>query len=289
VPSFAGDLEIIEARFSGDFSEQPSVSDPRVATVAPDWLADLRLRAPPRSCRVINRTMELFLSGEVRLLRDMGGMNLSGHLNIDQGRLPVFNNDFKVSYGGLDFSQEHGVIPQVGLTAETSVRLPASDGGSRRLEKIYVDVTGSALAPQVAFRSESGYARSNIERMLLGMTPNASDIAATSAVRQGTMAAGFNLLEREVAAELDLVDTFDIESGRVREDGTTQTLIGVGKYIGRDLYVKFAQAVTDQDREILVEYQINDHLLLQSEVSRRANEILGDTTYNLDLKYRFEY
>lgn len=96
------------------------------------------------------------------------------------------------------------------------------------------------------------------------------------------MAAGFNLLEREVAAELDLVDTFDIESGRVREDGTTQTLIGVGKYIGRDLYVKFAQAVTDQDREILVEYQINDHLLLQSEVSRRANEILGDTTYNLD-------
>ena len=125
--------------------------------------------------------------------------------------------------------------------------------------------------------------------MLLGMTPNASDVPATSAVRQGTMAAGFNLLEREVAAELDLVDTFDIESGRVREDGTTQTLIGVGKYIGRDLYVKFAQAVTDQDREIVVEYQINDHLLLQSEVSRRANEILGDTTYNLDLKYRFEY
>ncbi|MDO9694589.1 MAG: translocation/assembly module TamB domain-containing protein [Candidatus Latescibacteria bacterium] len=289
VPSFAGDLEIIEARFTGDFSEQPSVSDPRVATVAPDWLADLRLQAPPRSIRVVNRTMELFLSGEVRLLRDMGGMNLSGHLNIDQGRLPVFNNDFKVSYGGLDFTQERGVIPEVGLTAETSVRLPAFDGGSRRLEKIYVDVTGSALAPQVAFRSESGYARSNIERMLLGMTPNASDVPATSAVRQGTMAAGFNLLEREVAAELDLVDTFDIESGRVREDGTTQTLIGVGKYIGRDLYVKFAQAVTDQDREIVVEYQINDHLLLQSEVSRRANEILGDTTYNLDLKYRFEY
>jgi hypothetical protein len=289
VPSFAGDLEIIEARFTGDFSEQPSVSDPRVATVAPDWLADLRLRAPPRSGRVINRTMELFLSGDVRLFRGMGGMSLSGHLNIDQGRLPVFNNDFKVDTGGLDFSQEHGVIPQVDLTAETSVRLPAPDGGSRRLEKIYVDVTGSALAPQVDFRSESGYARSNIERMLLGLSPHASDVPATAAVRQGTMAAGFNLLEREVAAELDLVDTFDIESGRVREDGTTQTLIGVGKYIGRDLYVKFAQAVTDQDREILVEYQINDHLLLQSEVSRRANEIIGDTTYNLDLKYRFEY
>ena len=63
----------------------------------------------------------------------------------------------------------------------------------------------------------------------------------------------------------------------------------MGKYIGRDLYVKFAQAVTDQDREVIVEYQMTDHLLLQSEISRRLNEAMGNTTYSVDLKYRFEY
>ncbi len=289
VPKFTGDLELIEARYVGDFSEQPSLSDPRVGTVAPDWLADLDIRAPRSSGRVINRTMELDLGGDVRLVRDLDGMYLRGTLAIDRGRLPVFNNDFKVTRGNVDFSQEVGVIPMIDITAETSVRLPAPDGGTRRLEKIYVDVTGSALTPAVSFRSESGYARSNIERMLLGLSPHATDTQTTSAIRQGTMAAGFNLLEREVAAELDLVDTFDIESGRVREDGTTQTLIGVGKYISRDLYVKFAQALTDQDREVLVEYQITDHLLLQSEISRRLDEALGNTTYSVDLKYRFEY
>jgi len=290
VPRFTGDLEVIEARYVGDFSEQPSLSDPRVGTVAPDWLADLNLRAPRSSGRIINRTMSLDLGGDVRLVRDLDGMYLRGTMAIDRGHLPVFNNDFTVTRGTLDFSQEVGVIPMIDMTAETSVRLPApDDGATRRLEKIYVDVTGSAMTPVVNFRSESGYARSNIERMLLGLSPHATDTQTNSAIRQGTMAAGFNLLEREVAAELDLVDTFEIESGRIREDGTAQTLIGVGKYIGRDLYVKFAQAVTDQDREVLVEYQISDHLLLQSEISRRLDEAFGNMTYSVDMKYRFEY
>ncbi len=290
VPRFTGDLEVIEARYVGDFSEQPSVSDPLLGTVAPDWLADLNLRAPRSSGRIINRTMELDLGGDVRLVRDLDGMYLRGTMAIDRGHLPVFNNDFQVTRGDLDFSQEVGVIPMIDMTAETSVRLPAPQGGgTRRLEKIWVDVTGSAETPVVDFRSESGYPRTNIERMLLGLSPHATDSQTSSAIQQGTMAAGFNLLEREVAAELDLVDTFDIESGRVREDGTTQTLIGVGKYIGRDLYIKFAQAVTDQDREVLVEYQISDHLLLQSEISRRLDEALGNTTYSVDLKWRHEY
>ena len=44
-----------------------------------------------------------------------------------------------------------------------------------------------------------------------------------------------------------------------------------------------------EDRDILVEYQINSHLLLQSEIRRRIDENQGQETYNLDLKYRFEY
>lgn len=288
VPRFDGAVEVIDARYLGDFAEQAGGIDPSLPTVAPDWLADLEIEAPPRTIHVINRTMELHLGGDVRLVRDAGGMKISGALSIDQGRLPVFNNDFKVTRGDVFFTRDLGVIPRLDIAAETSVRLPA-DGGSRRLEKINIGITGIATEPQVVFSSESGYARSNIERMLLGMSPHTTGVQSDSAIRQGTIAAGFNLLEREVAQELDLIDTFDIESGRIREDGTTQTLIGVGKYIGRDLYVKFAQAVTDQDREVVVEYQMTDHLLLQSEISRRLNEALGNTTYSVDLKYRFEY
>ena len=289
VPRFTGNLDVIEARYTGDFSEKQGVSDPRLGTVAPDWLADLDLHAPPRSVRIVNRAMELYLGGDVRLVRDLEGLYLRGSMQVDAGRMPVFNNDFKVTQGRLDFSSEVGVIPRIEMTAETQVRLPSYDGGIRRLERIYVDVTGTADRPLVDFRSESGYARSNIERMLLGLSPYATDTQTTTGLQTASVAAGFNLLEREIAQELDMVDTFDIESGREKVDGTTQTLIGVGKYIGRDLYIKYAQAISDPDRDFLIEYQISDHLLLQSEITQRQEEYLGNTNYSVDMKYRFEY
>ncbi len=289
VPRFSGPVEILEARYEGDFQEQPGVSDPRQATVVPDWLADLDLHAEPHAISVINSTMELHMSGDVRLVRDEEGMFLRGSLEVNQGHLPVFNNDFKVTSGRIDFSSVNGVIPVIDLTAETAVRLPATAGGSRRLERITVRVTGNAQQPEVSFDSESGYPRANIERMLLGLSPHATDTQTTSVLETQALAAGFNLLERDIARELEVFDTVDIESGRVRVDGTTQTMIGVGKYIGRDLYVKFSQSVADPDREVLLEYQLTDHLLLQSEIQRRQDEALGNTTYSLDLKYRFEY
>ena len=53
--------------------------------------------------------------------------------------------------------------------------------------------------------------------------------------------------------------------------------------------MKYAQGLSEAERDLLIEYQMSDHLLLQSEISRRVDVQQGDTTYNLDLKYRFEY
>lgn len=290
VPKFSGRLEIIEARYTGDFSEKPAVSDPRVATVAPDWLADLHLVGPPRTTLISNRAMELAMSGDVDVVRDLDGLYLRGSMNIDSGRLPVFNNDFRVASGRLDFSREVGVVPRVDLAAETTVRVRSENPyAGRTLERITVLVTGNLDRPSVDFRSESGYGRANIERMLLGLSPHAGDPQAAGGLRDASIAAGFNLLEREIASELNLVDTFDIESGRTLATGTTSTLIGVGKYLGQDLYVRYAQGLSQAERDLLIEYQISDHLLLQSGMSRRLDVWQGATTYNLDLKYRIEY
>ncbi len=294
VPRFTGGLEIIQARYSGDFAEKPTVSDPRLATVAPDWLADLHVVGPPRSVLISNRAMELALGGDVDLVRDQGGLWLSGAMTIDAGRMPVFNNDFRVVTGRLDFSRAGGVVPMVDLTAETTVRVvPEGLYVSRTLEKVTAVITGRMDAPSVELSSESGYSRAAVERLLLGLPPHvATGPAAGPAaggLRDASIAAGFNLLEREIATEFDLVDTVDIESQHSLATGTTHTLIGVGKYLGQDLYVKYAQGLSESERDLLIEYQINDHLLLQSELSRRLDVQQGETTYNLDLKYRFEY
>jgi hypothetical protein len=292
VPKFTGNLEVIEGRYTGNFAERAGASDPLAATIAPDWLADVQIFAPPRSMRIVNRAMELYMSGDVNLIRDLDGMYLRGSMTIDAGRFPVFNNDFKVVSGTLDFSRAVGVIPRANLTAETRVRVRDPGGGGSRQERIEVSVTGLITEPEITFSSESGYSREGIERMLLGLSPYATDPQGVGGLRGATIAAGFNLLEREIALGLNVIDTFDIEQvERRQEDGTAtlSPLIGVGKYLGQDLYIKYAQGLAQDERDLVVEYQITNYLLLQSAMRRRIDELQGDTSYSLDLKYRFEY
>ena len=292
VPRFSGELKVEKALYSGDFSEKQGVVDPLQATVAPDWLADLRLHADPRVAHIVNRDMELDMGGDLDLIRDQSGLNMRGTLDINKGRLIVFNNNFEVLRGRLDFSRELGFDPRVDIEAQTKYRLRSKYSSNSIIEHIGVLITGSLFKPVINFTSERGYSREAIQRMLLGLQPEATPEGDSGRLTNTSITAGFNILEREIARELNIFDTFEINQiQRERETGGTglDPLIGVGKYIGSDLYLKYAQGVRQNDRDVLVEYQINNHLLLQSEIRRRIDENQGEPTYNLDLKYRFEY
>lgn len=293
VPRFSGRLEVVRARYTGRFDEQGAGPDPLAATVAPDWLADLELHGEPRTAHIINRDMELDLGGDLNLVRDEEGLYLRGTLDVNAGRLIVFNNSFRVLRGRLDFSREVGFDPQVDVDAETQYRLRSQYSNNSIIERIGVHVGGTLNQPEINFSSERGYSRAAIQRMLLGLEPHATPEGDDAgALRATGISAGFNVLEREIARELALFDTFEIDQiQRQRATGSQgiDPLIGVGKYIGSDLYLKYAQGVRQDDRDFIVEYQINRHLLLQSEVRRRIDENQGQPTYNLDLKYRFEY
>lgn len=291
VPRFSGDYELIRGRYTGNFTAASGAQDPTLGTLTPDWLADLRVTGAPRTFRVINRTMELDLSGDVSLARDADGMVLSGSMGIDAGRLPVFNNTFKVVRGSLDFSREVGVVPNVDIDAETRVRLPSQIAGSSVVERLTVHATGPADAMAISYSSESGYPREAIERMLLGLSPYPDEQGDQAAFTSASIGAGLNLLEREIAREIGIFDTFEIDQIQRQQTGTTglDPLIGVGKYVGTDLYIKYAQGLNQNDRDLLIEYQITNSLLLQTEIRRRIDEYQGDATYNLDLKYRVEY
>ncbi|MEZ4387522.1 MAG: translocation/assembly module TamB domain-containing protein [Candidatus Krumholzibacteriia bacterium] len=293
VPQFEGDYELIKGRYTGNFAETGAGAvDPTLGNVAPDWLADVRITGPPRSARIINNTMELDLSGDVTLVRDADGMVVNGGMTIDNGRLPVFHNTFRVVRGRLDFSRSVGVIPTVDIDAETRVRLRGATAGQSRVERLLVHAVGPASAMSISFSSESGYPREAIERMLLGLSPYPDAQGDQGALTNASIGAGFNLIEREIAREIDLFDTIEIDQiQREQAQGGVglDPLIGVGKYLGTDLYIKYAQGLNQNDRDLLIEYQINDLLLLQTEVRRRIDEYQGDATYNLDLKYRYEY
>ncbi len=292
VPKFTGDLEVIKARYLGNFGQGSGANDPLQATVAPDWLADLHLHAQPRVATILNRELELFMGGDLDLIRSEEGLYLRGSLDVNSGRLIVFNNNFEVRRGRLDFSRELGFDPRVDLDAETKFRLRSQHSSNSIIEVIGVHVTGPLSGPDIQFSSERGYSREAIQRMLVGLEPHATPEGDSGRLANTSIAAGFNIVEREIARELDIFDTFEIDQiQRQRETGDSafDPLIGVGKYIGSDLYLKYAQGIRQDDRDFIVEYQINRHLLLQSEIRRRIDENQGSSTYNLDLKYRFEY
>ncbi len=293
VPKFSGRFDVVKARYTGNFSEQSSGPDALGATVAPDWLADLELHGEPRTSHIVNRDMELYLGGDLNLVRDEEGLYLRGTLDVNAGRLIVFNNSFRVLRGRLDYSREVGFDPRVDVDAETKYRLRSQYSSNSIIEHIGVHVGGTLTRPEIAFSSERGYSRAAIQRMLLGLEPHATPEGDDAgALRATGISAGFNVIEREIARELAIFDTFEIDQiqrQRTTGDQGLDPLIGVGKYIGSDLYLKYAQGVRQDDRDFVVEYQINQHLLLQSEIRRRIDENQGQPTYNLDLKYRFEY
>ena len=63
----------------------------------------------------------------------------------------------------------------------------------------------------ISYSSESGYPREAIERMLLGLSPNPDEQGDQGALTNASIGAGFNLLEREIARELPLFDTVEID------------------------------------------------------------------------------
>ncbi|RKZ18431.1 hypothetical protein DRQ50_04020 [bacterium] len=292
VPRFTGSMEVIRARYTGRFEEDGGGGDPLGATVAPDWLADLQLHADPRTGHIVNRDMELDLGGDLDLFRDETGFYLRGSLDVNAGRLIVFNNSFKVERGRLDFSHELGFNPRVDLDAGTQYRLRSQYSSDSYVEQIGVHVGGSLLHPEISFSSERGYSRTAIQRMLLGLEPHATPEGDAERLQAAGISAGLNVVEREFAREMAVFDTFEIDQiQRQREAGNSglDPIVGVGKYIGPDLYLKYARGLSVEDQDIVVEYQINRHLVLQSEMRQRLDENQGQPSYNLDLKYRFEY
>jgi len=292
VPRFTGDFEVVKGIYTGDFQEKGGGNDPMAATVAPDWVGNMHIHGAPRTVRIINRELELNLGGDLDLSRDEGGMYLRGSLDVNSGKFYVFANTFDVLRGKLDFSREVGFDPRLDLDAETRYRLRSKFSSNTIIEHIGVHVGGTILEPVITFSSQRGYSREAIQRMLLGLEPDVTPEGDSARLYNASIGAGFNVLEREIAREFDIIDTFEIDQiQRQRATGDTgiDPLIGVGKYLGSDLYFKYAQGISRYDRDFLVEYQINQHLLLQSEIRRRIDENLGNPTYNLDLKYRVEY
>jgi autotransporter translocation and assembly factor TamB len=283
-PYFSGTIDVIKARYTGEFENKGS-GEVLGATTTPSWLANLHLRAP-RTARVQNRTAELVLDGDGDLVRDLDGLHFYGQVEITQGRVPIFNNDFNIERGTLDYSRARGLEPSVDIVAKTRVRDFRYEGSnSADLEEITVYLTGTFSNLHTRFESESGYDEERIIRLLAGI----SEEPGRSALADTGFKAGLNFIERSIAQEIHGIDTLDIETESASISEAQRMRVAVGKYLSPDLYLRYSQGVSITERALFLEYQMNRRLRLSSEFGTGLQSGAPTTTFNVDLKYRVEY
>jgi autotransporter translocation and assembly factor TamB len=252
-------------------------------------MADLRIRAQDQ-VRISNASAELRVQGDVSVIRDTGGLRFRGTVEVPQGRVPLFNNDFAIVEGTLDFSRRP-VEPEIDIVAVTEVPISDPSGNfGRELERITVYLTGTFSEPTVRFESENGLDEQAILRLLAGFDLNdTAQGAATAGLRDVGLRAGLNFLERALATQIVGIDTIDIETQEAGLDQMGGTRIAVGKYLSNSLYLRYAQGLSVTERDIFLEYQISRRTLFTSELKRRLRENGAENEFNLDFKFRVKY
>jgi autotransporter translocation and assembly factor TamB len=288
-PKITGTVFVDKALYTGEFVVEGAEIDPALMpTTSPDWMADLRIRAQDQA-RISNASAELRVLGDVDLVRDTAGLRLRGTVEIPQGRVPLFNNDFTITEGSLDFSRRP-LEPEIDIRAETEVPIydPTGQFG-RELERIEVHLTGTFAQPQVTFTSENGLDEITILRLLAGFRPSESGEGESVGFGDLGLRAGLNLLERALAQRIRGVDTIDIETEEAGIDQMESTRIAVGKYLSNSVYLRFSQGLSVTERDLFLEYQISRRTLFTSELKRRLRETGAENEFNLDLKFRVKY
>ena len=93
------------------------------------------------------------------------------------------------------------------------------------------------------------------------------------------------------------IDTIDLRSGAnapsaSQSGGSPISLVGVGKYVTPDFYLKYSRDFSGAGEEqINADYRVTRFLLLKGQQIRRQTtpSHLPTQEYNLDLKVRLEY
>jgi translocation and assembly module TamB len=284
IPSITGKVSVREASLShvldtGGGTQRASLTLP---TSEPGWVCSIDIDAP-KNVWIRDPDLRMELGGQLILKRDETGMYLRGNLNVLRGQYSVYGNKFSIIDGTLNFSTAL-LRPEIQINAYTPHR---TSGGFER--RIYLNLSWphDQKEPTVTLSyDDPGYYESDIWRMLGG-----SDIA-------GGLAA--NTLERVLNEQMSDV-SIEIGQRETRRQTQVETpeqemMIGVGKYLWQDVYLRYRQGLTlTTSREVEVEYRLSNMFLIRSELVRytRRNYVGANRQtldeFNLDIRLRWEF
>jgi hypothetical protein len=293
------------------------LSQPREdADASVPFLYDITVDVP-RNLWYRNLDTEVELSNGQLTLRNEGTRDqILGAMDV-KGKYYIYSNEFRIVNGQINFTTLDRIDPDISIEAQTTVPGQGAPGQGGEAYPIYQTLSGRASQLKVHLHDDAGHNESYLWKVLtigqftaagaeqqpLG-TPSALSPApvtgsdATLPVRNYL----FRNAERWLA-DVGFIDTIDLKSGTASgtsPGASTIGLVGVGKYVTPELYVKYSRnfsGTAEQAQSVSAEYRVTRHLLLRGEQVRPGP---GSSTvspqqsgtkqqYNLDLKVRLEY
>jgi autotransporter translocation and assembly factor TamB len=266
----------------------------------------------PRQFKYRQLDTEVDLAGTLRL-RNEGERDVAlGVLTVKGGQFYFLTRKFGDLTGEVNFNNLDRLDPFVTLDAQTRVRRGGGGGAAAGGEGapdhiIKLAVTGRSSQLQIRPWDDEGTSPSDLWRELSVGQFSSAERGATDSGHDPLSGVGLGSLpirdylfrnaERWIAGS-GFIDTIDLQSGNrsgSKEGAVAGAidlgLVGVGKYVTRDLFLKYSSDFTGQsEKQITAEYRVTRHLLLRGQqIQRRQTGAQAAQEYNLDLKIRVEY
>ncbi len=209
----------------------------------------------PGAVWIRGRGLEVELEGSLRATYEEVPV-LTGTLEARSGHFRLLGRYFEIQSGVVGFYGEPEIDPDLDLVLQARVDET----------QVFVEVTGTALSPQLRLRSEPQMEEGDIlSLLLLGRTLDQLDDDQTELLesRAADVAAGFGAtqLGARLSGQLG-VDLVSVQQGSQPNSGNA---LVIGKYLSPRILLKYEQALqSSADFLVNLEYLLTRHLRLET-------------------------
>ncbi len=301
VPSITGNVTIDKGELTIDLSKpagEPGEPLPILYNINVDIPGNVFYRT-------LDAEVELESDGIV-IFRNEGNGDLAlGILNVKGGKYYILTRQFRNLQGTVNFNSPDRIDPEVNISADTTIPDP------QETHTVYLALSDRVSRLKVRVYDDRGTSPNDLWKALaLGQFAPSSGVSVNTSGSPSQDTPGValpisNYLFQNIEHILGgtgFVDTIDLRSGASAQasGGGTSTsssspvsMVGVGKYVTNDLYLKYARDFSGTGEEqINADYRFTRHLLLKGQQINRKASSTGTQDaqeYSIDLKVRLEY
>ncbi len=240
---------------------------------------------------ISNNDLNIELGGNLDLVSNGNQITLFGTIETLRGTINLYSKRFQIESGEINFTGKKKINPEIDISALHTFRDIYSEK-----RKLYINITGNAESPQIAFLmdDESIEEADAISYLLFGRSTNELSYGEKKQLQENNGLLSTASLENWVARRLtapisrSLQEKLNLDVIEFQgSDNWRKNSIVLGKYITNDLYLSYIQGFNlGQTHELVseqvsLEYEMNRHFFIQATKG-------DDKTTGIDFIWKYE-